>query len=123
MIEYDWLNKKVLIVEDEFSNYQYFNTILITTNINIHWCKNGKDAVDIIVNGEYYDIILMDLKMPIMNGEEASKIIKEYNKNIPIIVLSANKYVDYTTIDCDDFLTKPFKKYDLFLLMNKYLKN
>lgn len=118
----------VLIVEDEEINYLYLETVLedeIGLNCNILHAKQGKEAVEICKCNSDIDIVLMDLKMPLMNGFEASKLISELRSDLPIIAQTA-----YTTHEdkerallagCDDFISKPICKDILCGIINKYL--
>jgi len=81
-------NKKILIVEDNRINQIVTQKILEKYEIICSIAENGKEAVSKIKNGNY-DLILMDINMPIMNGLEASKEIRKFNKTIPIIALTA----------------------------------
>ncbi|MBI9068719.1 MAG: PAS domain S-box protein [Salinivirgaceae bacterium] len=118
----------ILIVEDEEVNYLYLETLLvdeIEINCNILHAKHGKEAVDICNENAEIDFILMDLKMPIMNGFEATKLIKEFRLDLPIVAQTA-----YTTEEdkekalsagCNDFISKPISVETLKEIMNKYL--
>jgi PAS domain S-box-containing protein len=117
----------VLIAEDEEVNYLYLETILKKSDIKINLihARNGKEAVDICMENNKIDIVLMDIKMPVMNGLDATKEIKEKSPELPVIAQTA-----YSTVydqdlaisyGCDDFISKPIKKDKLFDLMNKYL--
>ena len=120
----------VLVVEDEEVNYFYIEILLteiMTLNCEIIHAKNGKEAVEICENNSKIDIILMDINMPIMNGLEATKIIKTFSPNLPIIAQTA-----YSTIEdkekasaagCDDFITKPIDKEIFSTKVSKYLRN
>jgi CheY-like chemotaxis protein len=72
--------------------------------------KNGQEAVDMVEKGEY-DLVLMDIKMPIMDGLEATKKIKETHPSLPIIALTANAFDSDRQMafdaGCDEFLSKP----------------
>jgi len=117
---------KVLIAEDIESNIDVIRGYLQETNIILFQALNGKEAVEqaAIINP---DLILMDINMPIMNGLEASKILKSDNsfKNIPIVALTAyavkDQQIDIMKI-CDDYLSKPITKINLFKTLAKYLK-
>jgi signal transduction histidine kinase len=119
---------KVLIAEDEEVNYIYLDTILKTIpNINfitLH-AKNGKEALEICKKNIDIKLIFMDIKMPIMNGYEATRIIKSIYPKIPIVAQTA-----YTTSDekekaayegCDDFIIKPIEQPEFIKLVNKYI--
>ena len=117
----------VLIVEDEEINYLYLDTLLEDLELNlkkIH-AKNGKEAIEICKENLEIDLILMDLKMPIMNGFEATKLIKEFRPNLPIVAQTAystssdrNKAI---LAGCNDFISKPISEETLTGIINKYL--
>ncbi len=89
--EFDKINlstKKFLIVEDEEMNFEVLSKILKSKGAEINWASNGQIAVDKI-NSATYDAVIMDLKMPIMDGIQATKIIKRKYPNLPIMILSA----------------------------------
>lgn len=93
-------NKRVLIVEDNEINMEIFTELLSMTGIKIESASNGLEAYNMFSKNEdyYYDLILMDIKMPVMDGYEATKRIRdinsEYSKNITIIALSANAFLE-----------------------------
>jgi CheY-like chemotaxis protein len=122
----DWYNYTVLIAEDEETNFVYLHTALLKTNINILRAKNGREAVEIVRLNPGIDIILMDIKMPEMNGLEATKSIKSFRKDIPIIAQTAFSMDEdkrnCTAIGCDDFLAKPIRYKVLIEAMGKFLK-
>jgi PAS domain S-box-containing protein len=118
----------VLIVEDEETNYLYLETLLddeIDFNFKIHHAKNGQEAVEICKNNLKIDFILMDLKMPIMNGFEATTRIKEFRPDVPIVAQTAysTKEDKEKAIDagCNDFISKPISIDTLNKIINKYL--
>ena len=116
--------KTILIAEDEKYNFLYLKELLNDSNLNIIHAHNGKEAVNLFKSREDIDLILMDIKMPILNGYEAAKIIKKQNKNIPIIAQTA-----YASSDeqekfnnfFDEYLTKPIKKAELKQILQKYV--
>jgi CheY-like chemotaxis protein len=101
--------KKILIAEDNDSNF-----ILMTYILKKYYlfdrAKNGQEAVD-MVDKDDYAIVLMDIKMPIMDGLAATKAIKEKFPDLPIIALTANAFDSDRQLamdaGCDDFLSKP----------------
>ena len=118
---------KILLVEDNYINQEIIKGLLDDECFNIDTVQNGKDAVEKIVqNSTEYHLILMDMKMPIMNGMEASQKIRQINKTIPIIALTANaldsdKKLAYT-IGINDYLHKPIDIEILYDLIYKYIK-
>src|SRR6056297_2110237 len=88
-LDKDWKNKTLLIAEDEDSNYKYLEIALRKTRVNILRAKNGREAVSISRDHPEIDLILMDIKMPELNGLEATKEIKSFNSGISIVALTA----------------------------------
>ena len=119
-------NFSVMVVEDEVMNYLYLDEVLRQANANVTWCKNGKEAVEtVIVEKKHFDIILMDVKMPVMNGYEATKIIKKNNPNIPIIIQTAYAMPDEKKrgfdAGCDEYLEKPIRQERLMKTLKNFL--
>ena len=119
--------KKILIVEDEYSNFIYLETALKSWNIVTFWAKDGEEAIAQISKNKSIDVVLMDINMPKLNGIDALKLIKEKNKNIIVIAQTAfARYEDESRIRSlgfDDFLGKPIKVKELIRICDKYLKN
>lgn len=111
---------KILIAEDNDSNYTLVQHIL--NNYNLTHVQNGVEAVN-KVRDEDFDLILMDMKMPVMGGLEATRKIREFNQKIPIIALTANAFdsdrVSALDAGCNEFLAKPIKKSQLLELFSK----
>jgi CheY-like chemotaxis protein len=122
----DWSNFTVLIAEDEETNFIYLQTALSKTNITVLRAKNGKEAVELAKINPSINVILMDIKMPEMNGLEATKSIKSFRKDIPIIAQTAfamdEDKRNCTAIGCDDFLAKPIRYKVLIEAIAKFLK-
>lgn len=109
--------KTILVAEDEEYNYllleEYFNDM----DIKLIHAKNGKEAVEICKSNLNIDLVLMDIKMPIMDGFTATKLIKECYSELPIIAQSAysiENFIDkYGEMVFDDYITKPINKNEL----------
>ncbi len=117
----------ILIVEDEEVNYLYIDTLLEDFELNLRTlhAKHGKEAVEICKENTEIDFVLMDMKMPIMNGFEATKLIKKFRPNLPIVAQTAYSTRDEKeqafTAGCDDFISKPISEETLSGIINKYL--
>jgi len=107
--------KTVLVVEDEESNYELVR-IVLQMRYNLLRAHNGIEAV-MMNEEEHPDLILMDVRMPEMDGLDATRIIKEVNSKVPIIILSAFAFPENIrkakAAGCDEFMAKPFNVEDL----------
>ena len=114
----------ILIAEDTDSNYILVKAIL-GKSYHLERAKDGMEAVTMFEE-LHPDLILMDMKMPNLNGLDATKIIRELSPGIPVIALTAYAYEHdrQAALDagCNDFLTKPYTQEILKELINKYLK-
>ena len=101
--------KKILIAEDNDSNF-ILMTYILKKYYQFEHAKNGQEAVEMAEKGAF-DLVLMDIKMPIMDGLEATKAIREKLPNLPIIALTANAFDSDRQLamdaGCNDFLSKP----------------
>lgn len=119
-------NVKVLLVEDNEFNRIVACFTLKACNCDVVEAIDGKEAIEILKSGEHFDVILMDLQMPIMDGFEATRIIRnELKLSTPIIALTANAFKSELEqclkLGMDDYITKPFEEEKLIAIMLKYL--
>ena len=118
--EIDKKELKILIAEDNESNYSLVQHIL--KSYHLTHVQNGAEAVN-KVREEEFDLVLMDMKMPVMGGLEATRKIREFNNRIPIIALTANAFdadrISALDAGCNEFLAKPLKKSQLLELFSK----
>jgi two-component system, cell cycle response regulator DivK len=82
-------SKKIIIAEDDATNYILMKEFLEFSKATIFWAKTGKETIDIINATNSIDLVLMDIQMPVMNGIEALKKIKETYPSIPVIAITA----------------------------------
>lgn len=110
-MDYNWQDKLILIVDDKKMNFVLLRTQLRKTNAGFLWLENGAQALEYVKNGNKVDLILMDIRMPVMDGIEASKAIKEIRPEIPIVIQTASvmgsAYDEISTSKCDDTIFKP----------------
>ena len=123
--EYNWKNKVILIVEDDEINYKFLEAVLQDTQAQILQTDSGTKAVELCKSISKIDIILMDLKLPDINGFEATRQIREFNKTIPIIAQTAfvleNEKERCLQAGCNDQIIKPIEIEKLLIMINKYL--
>lgn len=126
MDKYNFSGKKILIAEDEYTNYLYLKALLKKTDAEIVWAKNGVEAVDAASNQPNIDLVLMDIRMPGMNGLEATTKIKQIRPEMIIIAQTAfalnDEREEILANGCNDFVSKPISGANLLEMLDRYLK-
>jgi len=116
---------KALVVEDYEMNRILIEEMLVSFNINPDFALNGKEAVEMVEKNGGYDIIFMDINMPVMNGIDATKILREKDIKTPIIALTANALEGdrekYLASGMDSYLSKPVEVKDLEDILNRFI--
>ncbi|KAF0237046.1 MAG: hypothetical protein FD181_2247 [Prolixibacteraceae bacterium] len=114
----------VLIAEDDEFNYEYLAVVLKSNGFNHVHAINGAEAIDLCRQHPEISIVLMDIKMPVMNGIEATKQIREFRPELPIIAITAYAQTGdkhrFIEAGCNDYVAKPIKKDELIKVINKY---
>jgi signal transduction histidine kinase len=117
--------KPILIVEDDKVSFMLIKEFLRPLNIEIHHVTDGKDAVNFVKMNPDVCLILMDLKLPFMDGYEATKAIRQINSKVPIIAQSAYAMLGdkekAIAAGCVDYIDKPLESKRLLEIVNKYL--
>jgi signal transduction histidine kinase len=123
---YKWKDKVIIIVEDDEINFKFLEAILQDTDTQIIHANNGAQAVELCKSINKIDLILMDIKMPEMDGIEATKQIRQFNSRIPIIAHTAfslqfdlKKCIN---AGCNDWIVKPIDIREFLEKLNHYLK-
>ncbi|MDG5800573.1 transporter substrate-binding domain-containing protein [Marinilabiliaceae bacterium ANBcel2] len=120
----DLRNKTILVVDDVDINYMMIEEMLADTGLTILYASNGKTAVDMVESNPDIDMIFMDIKMPVMNGYEATSYIKKERPHIIVIAQTAYALVGdkekALEAGCDDYLPKPVSQINLINILNKY---
>jgi CheY-like chemotaxis protein len=118
---------KILVAEDDDISYSLLQVYLTKENYEVLRAVNGKQTIEIFKENPDINLILMDLKMPVVDGYDATREIKKMNSNVPIIAQTAyalsgdsQKAAD---AGCDDYVTKPIKKEELLDKIKRNLKN
>jgi PAS domain S-box-containing protein len=119
-----WGTKTILIAEDDHPNFMYIRELLRVTHANVLRAKNGQEAIE-MCNANTIDLVLMDIKMPILNGLEAATRLREQGFTTPIIAQTAYAFSDdkQRAIEsgCNDYISKPIRQEDLLKLIGKWL--
>lgn len=124
-LTFNWVDKKILIVEDVDSNYIFLDTVIQKTKAQIFWAKNGKQAVEMAEEIKP-SLVLMDIQLPEMSGYEATRLIRKNNPGLPIIAQTAYAFSGekekIISAGCNDYITKPIKPKALIEIMSKFLQ-
>ncbi len=119
-----WSEKNILVVEDEDSNFMLLDRILKRTGAKLIWAKNGLDAIE-YCNNQHFDLVLMDIRMPGMDGYEATQAIKKNHKHLPIIAQTAyalkGERENSLAAGCDNYISKPIDAKELLAMLEKYI--
>ncbi len=121
---HDLKNPFVLVVEDEDFNFLYLDEVLKPLRLNILHAKDGHEAIEICNSNNKIQLVLMDIKLPRLDGFSATKIIRETKPNLPIVAQSAyaleHEIQRYRSF-FDGYLTKPIKFQEVIDVINKFV--
>jgi signal transduction histidine kinase/CheY-like chemotaxis protein len=124
-MDYDWSDKTILVAEDVETNFILIKRFLRKTGVNILWARDGKEAVDIFNEHSEIDLVLMDIRMPVMNGFEALKIIRETDRDVPVLAQTAyamdGDAEKSIAMGCNDYISKPIVLKDFIQKLDHYL--
>lgn len=119
----NWKDKVILIAEDEEVNYRFLEAILQRTQAKILRARNGQEAVDLCKNISQIDLVLMDIKMPVLSGYDAIIEIRKIRTGLPIIAQTAfsshEEIVKCQQLGVNDYVTKPIDINLLVIKINK----
>lgn len=122
----DWSGKHILIVEDENDNYLYLKQVMNKIKVNSTWAQNGVEALKLLSETTQFDLILLDIKMPQMDGFATLAKIREHFPNQIVIAQTAYAMKDdemrIRQMGFDDFLPKPINPKVLIKMLGRYLK-
>ena len=121
----DWSDKTILVAEDVAANYMLIEAVLKTTRATLIWAQNGRQAVEACVENDRIDIVLMDIRMPEMDGIDATREIKKFRNNLPIIGQTAFCYngEDRMIMEagCSKVINKPVSSRILLSSIEEYM--
>ena len=118
-------NRKLLIVEDDDMSFLYLNHLLLLTGGIIVREKTGIDALELYRKNPEFDLILMDLQLPGMDGKQVTREIRNQDLYIPIIAQTADKSPLEKELaleaGCTEVITKPYSMEELFEVIGRYI--
>lgn len=122
----DWNFRTIIVAEDDPANLFYLQEILQKTGITVLTASNGEEAVRLCQNHPETDLVLMDIKMPLMDGFTATRLIKKFRPNLPVIAQTAYAMHDdeerCLQEGCDGYIAKPVFQEALFARLAPFLK-
>lgn len=116
----------LLVAEDDEASYHLIKEMMEDTDVKLIRAENGKEAIEKTENNQLIDLVLMDIKMPVLDGYQATKLIKKQFPNLPIIAQTAfaSKKDKQKALKegCDDYIAKPIREDELIAILLKYQK-
>lgn len=123
----DFSDKVILVADDEEFIHVLFRNYLSETGVRVVSAYTGKKTVETLHSEENIDLVLLDMRMPEMNGEDTVIEIRKENKDIPVIAQTAYAFEGdkerFITAGCTDYLSKPIKEDELLSVLSKYLQS
>lgn len=116
---------RILVVDDDKNTRLLFKTILEKANYTVFAAKNGEDALD-VMDKEHIDLVVLDIMMPRMDGYELTRLLRESNNNLPILMVSAkqlpaDKHKGFS-VGTDDYITKPIDDEEMLYRIKALLR-
>ena len=122
--DFDFTGKVVLVVEDNAISFKLIDALLAKVRATVVHASDGKKAIDLCSTEAHFDLVLMDMQMPVVDGLEATRKIKQIRPGLPVVATTANIYDENAAAcreaGCDDFLTKPLQFRKMFELMQSF---
>jgi signal transduction histidine kinase/ligand-binding sensor domain-containing protein/CheY-like chemotaxis protein len=122
----NFASKVILIAEDEEANFRLLQTYLSKYEATIIRARNGLEAVEIVQSNESIHVVLMDIKMPVMDGATATRLIRELRRDLPIIAQTAyameDEIAEYKRAGFNHYIVKPIKEKELIKLLLQVIK-
>jgi len=121
----DWSNKSILIADDDESTHVLLREMLKPTGVGIYSAYDGSQALSLCIEHHDIQLVIMDIRMPEMSGIEATRLIRKYQKSLPVVVYSALHQTEYKhlmkKLNCEDFLLKPVRQELIISTLSKHL--
>lgn len=123
----DWSDKVIMMVEDDETSIQVVQAFLRKTKVKFLIANNGHMAIELCKTRPEIDLVLMDIRMPKLDGYDATGAVKKIRKDLPVVVQTAHTTVEekQKAFDsgCDDFIAKPILRKPLIQILKKYIKS
>lgn len=124
-LPYDFTGKVILVVEDVESNFDLLKIILEGSGAEVHRIENGLEAVEFCKVNKHIDLVLMDIQLPGINGYEATRLIKEFRPELPVLAQTAFALAEDKELcmeaGCDGYIAKPIKPRLLLPVISQFL--
>ncbi len=121
-VGYNWKDKVILVAEDMEMNFVLLKKSLERTNVTVLRARNGREMIDMVKSNHNIDLVLLDMGMPVMDGYEATRLLRAEGNQIPIIAQTAfamdNEKNKVLAAGCNDFVEKPINTEILFNKIN-----
>jgi len=125
MEDLNYCGYTILVAEDEETNFEYIRSVYKVTGLTLLRAKTGMEAIELCKEHPEIRLIIMDGMMPVMNGYNATREIRNFRKNLPVILLTAyvsqSSIRDAVTSGCNDYLAKPIGNEELLTMLKKWL--
>ena len=119
--DFNFSDKTVLVVEDNPISFKLMHAVLKQVQTNVVHAVNGREAIKLCETDMHFDLVMMDMQMPEIDGKQATRRIKVIRPDLPVFATTANSYDEDATAcleaGCDAFLTKPLQFQKMFELM------
>jgi len=123
----NWKGRLILVVEDDRMNYNYLDILLKPTQANVLHAENGVKAVELCKQFPEINVVLMDIRLPLLNGLDAAREILCFRSDLPIIAQTAfaaeYDQNEVFAAGCCEFIAKPVRANEMLELIKKYLGN
>ena len=124
-MDYNFLGKTILIAEDDVLSRYFFEKALKKTRANLFFVSDGMEAFRMIEENAEIDLVIMDIRLPRMDGIEATTRIKALNPELPVVIQTAyaleSMRDEALKSGCDEFITKPIRVETLLSILRKHL--
>jgi PAS domain S-box-containing protein len=124
--QYDWSGRKILIIEDDPTSFEFLSEVLQPTHCTVLYANNGVEGLKRFGSG-IFDLVLLDIQLPEMDGYQIAKTIRQSNTNIPIIAQTAHAMSDdkqkCLKAGCNEYLTKPVHYQQLLETIGSFFEN